>query len=76
MGLVDVDGGARRPWITWFTDCATNAITGVAVTLGASLAGIGAGRAASAVLHEAPTALRRPARKYVSTAARTSCPEQ
>ncbi|GAA4119884.1 Mu transposase C-terminal domain-containing protein [Streptomyces hundungensis] len=30
--LVDVDGRARRPWITWFTDCATNAITGVAVT--------------------------------------------
>ncbi|MBT2429628.1 DDE-type integrase/transposase/recombinase [Streptomyces sp. ISL-112] len=30
--LVDVDGRARRPWITWFTDCATNAITGAAVT--------------------------------------------
>ncbi|MEU5347379.1 transposase family protein [Streptomyces sp. NPDC020766] len=30
--LVDVDGKASRPWITWFTDCATNAITGVAVT--------------------------------------------
>jgi putative transposase len=30
--LVEVDGKARRPWITWFTDCATNAITGVAVT--------------------------------------------
>ncbi|MEV2236127.1 Mu transposase C-terminal domain-containing protein [Streptomyces phaeochromogenes] len=30
--LVDVDGRARRPWITWFTDCATNAITGVAIT--------------------------------------------
>ncbi|MFF4174248.1 Mu transposase C-terminal domain-containing protein [Streptomyces sp. NPDC001744] len=30
--LIDVDGRARRPWITWFTDCATNAITGVAVT--------------------------------------------
>ncbi|WP_221507156.1 Mu transposase C-terminal domain-containing protein [Streptomyces sp. RK75] len=30
--LVDVDGTARRPWITWFTDCATNAITGIAVT--------------------------------------------
>ncbi|MFF1837967.1 Mu transposase C-terminal domain-containing protein [Streptomyces sp. NPDC058231] len=30
--LVDVEGTARRPWITWFTDCATNAITGVAVT--------------------------------------------
>ncbi|MFC9227460.1 hypothetical protein ACFTZI_00425 [Streptomyces decoyicus] len=30
--LVDVDGRARRPWTTWFTDCATNAITGVAVT--------------------------------------------
>jgi putative transposase len=32
--LVDVGGRARRPWITWFTDCATNAITGVAVTPG------------------------------------------
>ncbi|WP_277347794.1 MULTISPECIES: transposase family protein [unclassified Streptomyces] len=32
--LVDVDGKARRPWITWFTDCATNAIIGVAVTPG------------------------------------------
>ncbi|MFE3220860.1 Mu transposase C-terminal domain-containing protein [Streptomyces antimycoticus] len=30
--LVDVNGKPRRPWITWFTDCATNAITGVAVT--------------------------------------------
>ncbi|WP_435863867.1 transposase [Streptomyces tendae] len=30
--LVDVEGKARRPWVTWFTDCATNAITGVAVT--------------------------------------------
>nr|WP_229864710.1 transposase family protein [Streptomyces djakartensis] len=30
--LVEVDGRARRPWLTWFTDCATNAITGVAVT--------------------------------------------
>ncbi|MGW1950796.1 hypothetical protein ACWCRC_41870, partial [Streptomyces sp. NPDC001940] len=29
--LVDVDGKARRPWIRWFTDCATKAITGVAV---------------------------------------------
>ncbi|KPI19751.1 Integrase catalytic region [Actinobacteria bacterium OK006] len=32
--LVDVDGEARRPWITWFTDGATNAITGVAVMPG------------------------------------------
>uniref|UniRef100_UPI003F4BC111 Mu transposase C-terminal domain-containing protein n=1 Tax=Streptomyces microflavus TaxID=1919 RepID=UPI003F4BC111 len=30
--LVDVAGKPRRPWITWFTDCATNAITGFAVT--------------------------------------------
>ncbi|GHJ34382.1 hypothetical protein TPA0910_88150 [Streptomyces hygroscopicus subsp. sporocinereus] len=30
--LVDVNGKPRRSWITWFTDCATNAITGVAVT--------------------------------------------
>ncbi|GCB52122.1 transposase family protein [Streptomyces sp. NL15-2K] len=28
----NVDGKPRRPWITWFTDCATNGITGVAVT--------------------------------------------
>ncbi|MGA5843184.1 Mu transposase C-terminal domain-containing protein [Streptomyces pseudogriseolus] len=32
--LVDVEGKARRPWITWFTDCSTNAITGLAVTPG------------------------------------------
>ncbi|MCZ4100991.1 MULTISPECIES: Mu transposase C-terminal domain-containing protein [unclassified Streptomyces] len=32
--LVDVEGTARRPWITWFTDCATNAITGLAVSPG------------------------------------------
>lgn len=32
--LVDVEGKARRPWITWFTDCSTNAITGVAVSPG------------------------------------------
>ncbi|MFE5098073.1 Mu transposase C-terminal domain-containing protein [Streptomyces sp. NPDC056638] len=32
--LVDVEGKALRPWITWFTDCATNAIMGVAVTPG------------------------------------------
>ncbi|MFE4054224.1 Mu transposase C-terminal domain-containing protein [Streptomyces sp. YIM B13518] len=32
--LVEVDGKPRRPWITWFTDCATNAITGVAITPG------------------------------------------
>ncbi|MFE9016337.1 Mu transposase C-terminal domain-containing protein [Streptomyces cyaneofuscatus] len=30
--IIDVEGRARRPWITWFTDCATNAITGLAVT--------------------------------------------
>ncbi|WP_237282314.1 hypothetical protein [Streptomyces rubrolavendulae] len=44
--LVDVEGKARRPWITWFTDCSTNAVTGVAVTPGGSVAGVGAGRAA------------------------------
>ncbi|UXY32401.1 hypothetical protein N8I87_41880 [Streptomyces sp. HUAS TT20] len=32
--LVDVDGTVRRPWITWFTGCAANAITGVAITPG------------------------------------------
>ncbi|MGY0458639.1 transposase [Kitasatospora sp. cg17-2] len=31
--LVDVDGRARQPWITWYVDCATNAIAG-AVTPG------------------------------------------
>ncbi|MET8628712.1 hypothetical protein ABZW30_34065 [Kitasatospora sp. NPDC004669] len=29
---VDVEGVPQCPWITWFIDCATNAITGVAVT--------------------------------------------
>ncbi|WP_344333674.1 transposase family protein [Kitasatospora putterlickiae] len=32
--LVDVDGQARQPWITWYVDCATNAIAGLAVTPG------------------------------------------
>ncbi|MFI5621398.1 hypothetical protein [Streptomyces sp. NPDC051567] len=32
--LVDVEGTALRPWITWFVDCATNTIMGVAVTPG------------------------------------------
>lgn len=32
--LTDVEGKARNPWITWFTDCATNAIIGVAFTQG------------------------------------------
>ncbi|MFJ9080339.1 Mu transposase C-terminal domain-containing protein [Streptomyces sp. NPDC102278] len=32
--LVDVGGTALRPWITWFVDCATNTIMGVAVTPG------------------------------------------
>lgn len=32
--LIDVEGVALRPWITWFVDCATNAIMGVAVTPG------------------------------------------
>jgi putative transposase len=29
---VDVDGELATPWVTWFIDCATKAITGVAVT--------------------------------------------
>jgi putative transposase len=29
---VDVEGSAQCPWITWIIDCATRAITGVAVT--------------------------------------------
>ncbi|MGW7348745.1 Mu transposase C-terminal domain-containing protein [Streptomyces sp. NPDC054854] len=32
--LVEVDGSARRPWVTWFVDCATNTVMGVAVTPG------------------------------------------
>ncbi|MGW6395371.1 transposase [Streptomyces sp. NPDC055103] len=32
--LVDVEGTVRRPWITWFVDCASNTIMGVAVTPG------------------------------------------
>ncbi|MFD4950432.1 hypothetical protein [Streptomyces sp. NPDC058451] len=52
--LVEVDGTARRPWITWFTDCPTNVITGIAVTPGdpsreSVLAGL-----RSAVLREEP----------------------
>lgn len=29
---VDVDGQARKPWVTWFVDCGTDAILGAAVT--------------------------------------------
>nr|WP_116208972.1 DDE-type integrase/transposase/recombinase [Streptomyces olivoreticuli] len=29
---VDVDGVLERPWVTWFIDCATKVIVGVAVT--------------------------------------------
>ncbi|WP_425554920.1 transposase [Kitasatospora putterlickiae] len=29
---VELDGRAVRPWVTWFIDCARNAITGAAVT--------------------------------------------
>ena len=29
---VDVDGQLVKPWVTWFIDCATNVVTGVAVT--------------------------------------------
>ncbi|MFE5729569.1 Mu transposase C-terminal domain-containing protein [Streptomyces sp. NPDC056528] len=29
---VDVDGEPRRPWVTWFIDCATRVICGFAVT--------------------------------------------
>jgi putative transposase len=32
---VEVEGRPRRPWVTWFVDCATCAITGAAVTAGA-----------------------------------------
>ncbi|MGW7333523.1 integrase catalytic domain-containing protein, partial [Streptomyces sp. NPDC054840] len=32
--LVDVEGRARRAWVTWFVDCASNTIMGVAVTPG------------------------------------------
>ncbi|MEU8984282.1 transposase family protein [Streptomyces sp. NPDC048309] len=52
--LVDVDGEARRPWITWFTDCATNAITGVAVTPGNPSRESVLAALRSAVLREAP----------------------
>ncbi|MFJ9523573.1 transposase family protein [Kitasatospora sp. NPDC101801] len=31
---VDVEGSPHRPWVTWFIDCATTAITGAAVTAG------------------------------------------
>lgn len=31
---VDVDGRLVKPWITWFVDCASNAVCGTAVTAG------------------------------------------
>lgn len=31
---VDVDGELRKPWVTWFVECATNAICGAAITPG------------------------------------------
>jgi putative transposase len=31
---VDVDGQLVKPWVTWFIDCATNVVPGVAVTPG------------------------------------------
>ncbi|MFF7234365.1 transposase family protein [Streptomyces sioyaensis] len=52
--LVDVEGAARRPWITWFTDCATNAITGLAVTPGYPSRESVLAALRSAVLREAP----------------------
>ncbi|MFF4828116.1 transposase family protein [Streptomyces sp. NPDC001312] len=52
--LVDVEGKARRPWIIWFTDCATNAITGVAVTPGDPSRESVLAALRSAVLHEDP----------------------
>lgn len=52
--LVDVDGVTRRPWITWFTDCATNAITGVAVTPGVASRKSVLAALRSAVLREEP----------------------
>ncbi|WP_328459365.1 hypothetical protein [Streptomyces sp. NBC_00448] len=34
QALVDVEGTAHRPRITWFADCVTSAITGPAMTPG------------------------------------------
>ena len=31
---VDVEGQLVKPWVTWFVDCATNAVCGTAVTPG------------------------------------------
>jgi putative transposase len=31
---VDVNGRLRKPWITWFVDCATDGVCGLAVTAG------------------------------------------
>ena len=31
---VDVGGELRKPWVTWFVDCGTNAICGAAITPG------------------------------------------
>jgi putative transposase len=29
---VDVEGRLVKPWVTWFVDCATNGVCGLAVT--------------------------------------------
>ncbi|MEU3902165.1 hypothetical protein [Streptomyces sp. NPDC045251] len=38
--LVEVEGESRRPWITCFTDCAINAITGVLMLFHSRFTGI------------------------------------
>ncbi len=32
--LADIEGATHRPWLTWFVDCASNAVMRVAVTPG------------------------------------------
>ncbi|MEU9721000.1 transposase [Streptomyces sp. NPDC047976] len=52
--LVEVEGVARRPWVTWFVDCATNTVMGVAVTPGSPSRESVLAALRSAVLREEP----------------------
>ncbi|WP_434976180.1 Mu transposase C-terminal domain-containing protein [Streptomyces virginiae] len=52
--LVDVEGTVRRPWITWFVDCASNTVMGSAVTPGHPSRESVLAALRAAVLHEEP----------------------
>ena len=60
---VDVEGQLVKPWVTWFVDCATNAVCGTAVTPGPPTPGAGPRGAASGDQPGGPVrAARRAAR--------------